>query len=150
VAEDLRRGASEFTKAANAKLLDELPFEDKRDFDDATRGFIAPLLEDGVVEDDESGRVLWDPTRFAFIEDDSEAPETVNPSLWRVSQLCLKGGLFKVADRLYQVRNADISNLTIVEGDTGLILMDPLVSPECARAALELISSIGRAGRWLP
>ena len=52
------------------------------------------------------------------------APDTVNPSLWRQSQLCLKGGLFKVVDRLYQVRNADISNLTIIEGDSGLIVID--------------------------
>lgn len=136
--EDLRRDATAFTKAANARLLDELPFEDQSDFEDATRGFIAPLINQGVVTDDETGRVLWDPTKFSFIEDGSPSPDTVNPSLWRVSQLCLKGGLFKVTDRLYQVRNQDISNLTIVEGNTGLILMDPLVSPECARAALEL------------
>src|SRR5262245_7021413 len=138
MAQDLRRDASEFTKSANAKLLDELPFEDQSDFEDATRGFIAPLIDQGVVKDDLDGRVLWDPTNFSFIEEGSPAPDTVNPSLWRVSQLCLKGGLFKVVDRLYQVRNQDISNLTIVDGDTGLILMDPLVSPECARAALEL------------
>lgn len=66
------------------------------------------------------------------------APETVNPSLWRQTQLVLKGGLFKVVDRIYQVGNADISNLTVVEGDTGLILMDPLISVETARAALKL------------
>src|SRR5262245_34972554 len=123
MAQDLRRDASEFTKSANAKLLDELPFEDQSDFEDATRRLIAPLIDQGVVKDDATGRVLWDPTKFAFIEDGSPAPDTVNPSLWRVSQLCLKGGLFKVSDRLYQVRNQDISNLTIVEGDTGLILM---------------------------
>jgi alkyl sulfatase BDS1-like metallo-beta-lactamase superfamily hydrolase len=65
-------------------------------------------------------------------------PPTVNPSLWRQSQLCAKGGLFKVVERMYQVRNHDISNLTIVEGDTGLILFDPLISTECSKAALEL------------
>jgi len=63
------------------------------------------------------------------------APDTVNPSLWRNAQLIKRGGLFKVVDRLWQVRGQDLSNLTIVEGDTGLILMDPLVSPESARAA---------------
>ena len=56
----------------------------------------------------------------------------MNPSLWRQSQLVVKGGLYKVADRLYQVRNADLSNLTIVEGDTGLIVFDPLISIETA------------------
>ena len=86
----------------------------------------------------ESGFPVWDPGRFSFITDDAPAPPTVNPSLWRQSQLCAKGGLFEVVDRLYQVRNHDISNLTIVEGDTGLILFDPLISAECSRSALEL------------
>jgi alkyl sulfatase BDS1-like metallo-beta-lactamase superfamily hydrolase len=70
--------------------------------------------------------------------DEAPCPPTVNPSLWRQSQLCARGGLFKVVDRLYQVRNQDISNLTIVEGDTGLILFDPQISAECSKAALEL------------
>ena len=83
---------------------------------------------------------VWDTIRFSFIEEDSPAPDTVNPSLWRQSQLVLKGGLFKVTDRLYQVRNADLSNMTIVEGDTGLIIFDPLHHRESrARAALELV-----------
>jgi alkyl sulfatase BDS1-like metallo-beta-lactamase superfamily hydrolase len=131
-----RKDATEFTKAANAKLLEELPFEDERDFEEAMRGFIAPLSQPTIATP--SGFPVWDVTKFSFIEEGSEAPETVNPSLWRQSQLCLKGGLFKVVDRLYQVRNADISNLTIIEGDTGLILVDPLISTETSRAALEL------------
>jgi alkyl sulfatase BDS1-like metallo-beta-lactamase superfamily hydrolase len=131
-----RKDASEFTRAANAKLLEELPFEDERDFEEAMRGMIAPLSTEAVV--DKTGRPIWDPKVFAFIEEGSAAPDTVNPSLWRQSQLCLKGGLFKVVDRLYQVRNADISNLTIIEGDTGLILVDPLISTEASAAALAL------------
>ena len=82
--------------------------------------------------------MTWDPNKFAFVGDEQPCPPTVNPSLWRQSQLCAKGGLFKVVDRLYQVRNHDISNLTIVEGDTGLILFDPLISTECSAAALAL------------
>ncbi len=85
-----------------------------------------------------SGHAVCDPTLFAFIEEGSKAPDTVNPSLWRQAQLARKGGLFKVVDRIYQVRNHDISNLTIIEGDSGLILMDPLISAETARAALDL------------
>ncbi len=131
-----RRDATEFTRAINDELLALLPFEDRRDFEDAARGLIAPLS--GGVLTAEDGRVVWDPDRFAFIDDDAPAPRTVNPSLWRQSQLCSKGGLFKVVDRLYQVRNQDISNLTIVEGDTGIIVFDPLISAECAKAALEL------------
>ena len=131
------KDATTATKAANQSLLNQLPFEDKRDFDEATRGFVAPLPNNGVIKA-EDGRVVWDVTRFDFIQEGSAAPETVNPSLWRQSQLVLKGGLFKVVDRLYQVRTADLSNLTIVEGDTGLIIFDPLISVETAKAALDL------------
>lgn len=129
--------ATKFTKASNSELLSKLPFEDRRDFEDAARGFIAPLPDRGVIKDD-NGRVVWDLTRYDFIKEDASSPETVNPSLWRQSQLVLKGGLFKVVDRLYQIRSADLSNMTIVEGDTGLIIFDPLISAETAKAALEL------------
>ena len=131
-----RQDASEFTKAVNEELLSLLPFEDRQDFEDAARGHIADIS--GSVVHASDGRVTWDPNRFAFIGEDKPCPPTVNPSLWRQSQLCAKGGLFKVVDRMYQVRNHDISNLTIVEGDTGLILFDPLISTECSAAALEL------------
>jgi alkyl sulfatase BDS1-like metallo-beta-lactamase superfamily hydrolase len=133
---DDRQDASEFTKAVNDELLSLLPFEDRQDFEDAARGHIADISESVVRAAD--GRVTWDPNRFAFVGEDKPCPPTVNPSLWRQSQLCAKGGLFKVVDRMYQVRNHDISNLTIVEGDTGLILFDPLISTECSAAALEL------------
>jgi alkyl sulfatase BDS1-like metallo-beta-lactamase superfamily hydrolase len=131
-----RQDATEFTKAVNDELLTLLPFEDRQDFEDAARGHIAEIS--GSVVHAPDGRVTWDPNKFAFVGDEQPCPPTVNPSLWRQSQLCAKGGLFKVVDRLYQVRNHDISNLTIVEGDTGLILFDPLISTECSKAALEL------------
>ena len=131
-----RGAASEFTKAVNDELLARLPFEDRQDFEDAARGLIAPLPDEPVTS--ASGRVIWDPNAFAFIEPGSDAPDTVNPSLWRQSQLCAQGGLFEVVPRLYQVRNADLSNLTIVEGDSGLIVFDPLISAECAAMAMEL------------
>ncbi|MEZ5125258.1 MAG: alkyl sulfatase dimerization domain-containing protein [Thermoleophilia bacterium] len=132
-----RKEATAATRAANQKLLETLPFSDRREFEEAERGFIAALPDDGVIKDD-GGRVVWDLSRFAFISDDAPTPDTVNPSLWRQSQLVVKGGLYKVVDRIYQVRTADLSNLTIVEGDTGLIVFDPLISTETARAALEL------------
>ena len=133
---DDRKPATDFTQAVNDELLTLLPFEDRQDFEDAARGHIADIQ--GAVVKTDDGRVVWDPNRFAFVAEDAPAPPTVNPSLWRQAQLCAKGGLFKVVDRLYQVRNHDISNLTIVEGDTGLILFDPLISTECSAAALEL------------
>lgn len=129
--------ATESTKTVNQSLLDRLPFADTRDFEEAVRGFMAPLPGNGMIKADD-GRVVWDMTRFDFIAEGSPAPDTVNPSLWRQAQLILKGGLFKVTERLYQVRNADLSNLTIVEGDTGLIIFDPLISAETAKAALDL------------
>lgn len=134
---DRRKDATEHTKAANARLLDELPFDDQQDFEDAARGLIAPLPDSGVIEGGD-GAPVWDISRYSFIEEGSQAPETVNPSLWRQSQLVLKGGLFEVVEGLYQVRNADLSNLTIVEGEEGLIVFDPLITVETARAAMEL------------
>ena len=133
---DERLDATDFTKAVNDELLSYLPFEDRQDFEDAAKGHIAEL--NGAVTKTADGRTVWDPNKFAFVAEDKPAPPTVNPSLWRQSQLTAIGGLFKVVDRMYQVRNHDISNLTIVEGDTGLILFDPLISTECAEAALEL------------
>jgi alkyl sulfatase BDS1-like metallo-beta-lactamase superfamily hydrolase len=129
--------ATATTKEANAKLLDLLPFASKQDMEEATRGFIAPLPNNGVITNDK-GQPVWDMRRFQFILDQEKAPDTVNPSLWRQSRLVMQGGLFKVVDGLYQVRNADLSNLTIYEGRTGIILADPLISAETAKAALEL------------
>jgi alkyl sulfatase BDS1-like metallo-beta-lactamase superfamily hydrolase len=135
---DDRADATEHTRAANERLLGELPFADRQDFEDAERGFIAPLANDGVLDREGGGPPVWDDSRFGFIEEGSDAPDSVNPSLWRQSQLVRKGGLFKVVDRLYQVRNQDLSNLTVVEGDEGLIVFDPLITVEAARAAMDL------------
>lgn len=129
--------ASPSTQAANAKLKALLDFGDRQDFEDAARGLVAPLPDNGVIRN-AAGRVVWDMTAYAFINQESPAPDTVNPSLWRQSCLTMLGGLFKVTDRLYQVRNADLSNMTIYEGDTGIIIADPLISAETAKAALAL------------
>lgn len=91
--------ATAATKSANAKLLQELPFADKQSFDDAHRGFIAPLSEQVIKTQD--GRPVWDPKKFGFIKEGSDAPDTVNPSLWRQSQLITISGLFKVTDRIF-------------------------------------------------
>jgi alkyl sulfatase BDS1-like metallo-beta-lactamase superfamily hydrolase len=79
----------------------------------------------------------FDTKPYAFLGKD-EVPATVNPSLWRQAQLNAVNGLFQVTDRVYQVRGLDIANMTIIEGDTGLILVDPLLSNETAKAALDL------------
>jgi alkyl sulfatase BDS1-like metallo-beta-lactamase superfamily hydrolase len=110
------------------------PFDDTQDVEDAERGLIARL--DPCVIRDDSGRVVWDNDSYAFIEGDS--PDTVNPSLWRQSRLVAIQGLFEVVEGIYQVRGFDLSNVTFVEGDTGVIVIDPLISTETAAAALAL------------
>ncbi len=130
-----RKGATEATVEALKAATAGLDWEDRRDFDDAERGFIAPLPE-GPVQG-EGILPAFDPGRLDFVGD-REAPDTVNPSLWRQAGLIGRGGLYQVTDRIYQVRNMDLSNMTIVEGETGLIVIDPLISTETARAALDL------------
>lgn len=132
---DVARDADPATQAANAAMAAKLPFGDRRDFEAAQRGLIAPVPE-GVVRTD-GGTVLWNLGEYAFI-DGELAPATVNPSLWRMARLNLANGLFKVTERVYQLRGFDISNMTVLEGETGVILIDPLMTAEVARAALSL------------
>ncbi len=124
------------TVEANRHVGQALPFADRRDFDDARRGFVG-TLPDGEVRTAD-GRVVYSMKPYAFIDKPGPAPESVNPSLWRQAQLNQLHGLFKVTERMYQVRSLDISNMTIVEGQTGLILIDPLLTAETAKAALDL------------
>ncbi len=132
---DAARDAEPATKAANATMAANLPFADTADFEAAKRGLIATVPE-GIVRTG-GGTVLWNLGEYAFI-DGELAPDTVNPSLWRMARLNLANGLFKVTERLYQLRGFDIANMTVIEGDSGLILIDPLTTAEVARAALEL------------
>jgi len=129
------KDASPITAALNRAVLDALPFSDKEDFDDVRRGFLATLPEIEIKND--QGRVVWTLRDYTFL-DDEHAPATVNPSLWRLARLNLNHGLFQVTDRIYQIRGFDVSNMTLIEGDRGLIVVDPLMSTEVARAGLEL------------
>lgn len=121
-------------ESAHREHLTALPFDDTADFTDADRGFIA-ALEPCVIKAAD-GRVVWDNDTYAFLEGD--APPSVHPSLWRQSRLCAKQGLYEVVEGIYQVRGFDLSNITFVEGDTGVIVIDPLISTETAAAALAL------------
>jgi alkyl sulfatase BDS1-like metallo-beta-lactamase superfamily hydrolase len=125
---------TEAIAAANRAHVASLPFADTRDFDDADRGFIAALEPCVVTAAD--GRVVWDNDSYNFL--DAEAPDSVHPSLWRQSQLCAKQGLYEVVPGIYQVRGLDLSNISFIEGDTGVIVIDPLISTETAAAALAL------------
>ena len=124
----------ESIREANAAVRMHLPFDNREDFDDARRGLVAPLSEPLITATD--GRVVWDADGWAFV--DGECPDCVNPSLWRQSQLNVIHGLFEVCEGIYQVRGADLSNMTIVEGDEGVLVIDPLISTETAAAALAL------------
>jgi alkyl sulfatase BDS1-like metallo-beta-lactamase superfamily hydrolase len=124
-------------ESAHAEHLDGFPFADTRDFADADRGFIA-ALKPGVVRATD-GRVVWDNDVYGFLTGD--APTSVHPSLWRQSTLAAKQGLYEVVEGIYQVRGLDLSNTSFIEGDTGVIVIDPLVSTETAAAALALYRS---------
>ncbi|RVW00229.1 alkyl/aryl-sulfatase [Rhodococcus xishaensis] len=119
---------------ANVRFAETLPDGDDAD---AQRGFVAALTP-GVVRAAD-GTVVWDNDAYSFLE--GECPPTVNPSLWRQGRLCAKQGLFEVCEGIYQVRGLDLSNMTLVEGDTGVIVIDPLISTETAAAALGLYRS---------
>jgi alkyl sulfatase BDS1-like metallo-beta-lactamase superfamily hydrolase len=116
-------------------LAQELAEEDGADFEDARRGFIGSTEHAEVIRPD--GHVIWSMRGYGFLEDESPAP-TVNPSLWRQARLNMHHGLFEVAPRIYQVRGFDIANISFIEGDTGLVIIDCLQVAESASAALAL------------
>ncbi len=136
--EDLRKSksATETTASLNTAVLNDLPFEDRSMFENARRGFIATLYPLTITRQSD-GKASYDLSDMSFEED--EAPATVNPSLWRQAQLnALNHGLYEVVDGIYQVRGFDLGHMTIIRGETGWILIDPLTSAESSKAALEL------------
>ena len=132
-----RGSVTDATKAANAAMADRLPLDDPGDFTDARRGLLAQIEADAIRDSD--GNVVWP---IAQYEDAvaGEAPDTVNPSLWRQSQLTNMHGLFEVTDGIWQVRGYDLAVMSVIEGETGWIIVDPLLSNETAAAALQLVN----------
>ena len=126
--------ASPATKAANAAMAATLNWDDKEEEEFAARGFVAAWPEKQIKTAD--GRVAWDFSAFDTVV--GPAPDTANPSLWRHAQLIAKAGLYKVTDRVYQVRGFDVSVMTVIVGSSGLIIVDPLTTAEVAKAALTL------------
>jgi alkyl sulfatase BDS1-like metallo-beta-lactamase superfamily hydrolase len=127
--------ASAWVVAQHQALLTALPFADTADFDDAARGFLGTIHHAKVTS--AQGRAVWSLEPYGFLSE-AEAPATVNPSLWRQSRLNMHHGLFEVVPGVYQVRGLDIANMTLIEGDSGVIVVDTLTSIEGARAAMEL------------
>jgi len=128
--------ASAHTRAVHRAAVTNLPFEDTEDFEESERGLLA--RETALVLRDGDGAVVWDMEAYRFVHPGGSPPDTVHPSLWRNAQLNTAHGLFEVAPGIYQVRGYDLSNVTFVEGERGVIVIDPLISTECAAAALAL------------
>ena len=128
--------ATAATAEAHAEVAERLPLDDRGDVEDAGRGFLAAIEADAILDDE--GNTVWSIPQFDFIT--GEAPATVNPSLWRQSGLAAKHGLFEVADGIWQVRGYDLSVMSVIEGETGWIIVDPLTVKETAAAGLKLVN----------
>jgi alkyl sulfatase BDS1-like metallo-beta-lactamase superfamily hydrolase len=136
--DDLKQAkpASNTTIRANQAVYTQLDFTDQQSFADASRGFIA-TLSPMTIPHDRLKRPAYDLEACSFLKDD--APDTVNPSLWRQAQLNAQHhGLFEVVEGIYQIRSFDIANMTLIKGNTGWIIIDPLTSSETSRAGLAL------------
>lgn len=132
---DVRGDATTSTELLHGEFSSALPWSDDQDFRSVDRGFIGTLSDPRIHNSD--GQIVMDLTSSEFLQ--ADAPATANASLWRMAQLNSRHGLFKVCDRVYQVRNFDISNLTVIIGDEGFIVVDPLYSEETAAAAMQLV-----------
>lgn len=136
-AADQPKPASAATAAAQKAVAAALPAEDGRDAAFAAQGFIATRTDPVIKAAD--GRPVWNLAAYDFVA--GSAPDTVNPSLWRHIGLLRKHGLFAVSEGVWQVRGFDVSNMTVIRGQTGWILVDPLTNRETAAAALELVNA---------
>ena len=130
------KDASSLTEAVNVAWYDKLDFEDRSEYENATRNLIA--APDALEICDDAGRVIWSQKAYTFVEG-ADAPAPANPSLWENTRNNHVYGLFKVIDGIYQVRGYDMANLTLIEGQTGWIVIDTLMSVECTRAAMALV-----------
>ncbi|MCI5043141.1 MAG: MBL fold metallo-hydrolase, partial [Aquisalinus sp.] len=128
--------ATAATTAANTSVATRLPLDNETDFENASRGFLAKIEDDAIRS--ASGDIVWDIGQFDFLTGD--APATVNPSLWRQAKLAAQHGLFEVTDGIWQVRGYDLAVMTIIEGETGWIIIDPLTTVETAAASLQLVN----------
>ena len=129
--------ASDATVAAHRNVAAQLPAEDGRDLDFAERGFIGTLSDPVITSKD--GKPGWNLDAYDWMTDGT-SPNTVNPSLWRHMGLLRKHGLFAVTDNIWQVRGFDVSNMTVIKGQTGWIIIDPLTTRDTAAAALRLVN----------
>ena len=130
-------GATTITAEANAEWYEKLDFSDRREFANAERGWLDNA--EGRIIDGDDNRSVWDLQSYGDLNRD--APDTVNPSLWRNTQLNAKAGLFEVCDGIYQVRGFDMANTTFIRTDHGWIVFDVLMCKENMKAAKELMEN---------
>lgn len=130
------KAASPSTSAAHLRIASSLPAEDGRDAEFSDRGFIATLADPVIKSKD--GKPVWNLDAYAWVE--GKSPDTINPSLWRHMGLLRKHGLFALSEGMWQIRGFDVSNMTIIKGQTGWILIDPLTTRDTAAAALRLVN----------
>lgn len=131
------KDATKYTAEINSALYSTLDFDDNSEYENATKGLIdAP---ESLELKDDNGNVIWSQKAYSFLDDYDEAPSSVNPSLWENTKNNHAYGLFEVTEGIYQVRGYDMANLTLVKGDTGWIVFDPLMSTECTQAAMQLV-----------
>jgi len=133
---EIPKKATNHTKKINQSVYKKLDFNDKRERKFAERGLLVNARQLEIK--DEAGKVVWSQKAYDFIN--RSCCDTANPSLWRNTQLNHLAGLFKVMDGIYQIRGFDMTNITFIEGESGWIVFDPLMSVECSRAALELVN----------
>lgn len=130
------KAATAATRAVHERLRARLDFDQSDDFDNAARGLVEAVPDGGVVRAD-GGAVVWNLPAYDFLDGTQDIP-TINPSLLRMARLNMANGLFRVVDRVWQVRGMDLANMTIIEGASGLIVIDCMTTAEVATAALEL------------
>lgn len=131
----MAKEATTYTKEINQSVYNKLNFDDEKEVEFSKRGLIDAPEHLELV--DGNGKVVWSQKAYEFV--DGCCPDTANPSLWRHTYMNHQYGLFKVNDKIYQVRGYDMANLTVVKGDTGWIVFDPLLTIECSRAAMDLV-----------
>ncbi|MFM8745618.1 MAG: alkyl/aryl-sulfatase [Aestuariivirga sp.] len=139
------KAPSRFTLDVIKTSAADLPFADERDLEEVEKGFIAPMPDLKIMAD--GGHVAWDMERFQFLNEDREF-DSIHPSMLRIARLNNNYGLYEVIPGIYQVRGADLSDITFVRGKTGWIVFDPLVTAEVVRAALKLFQE--KVGGGLP
>ena len=132
------KAPSSFTIAKWEEIKKTYPFEDKRDFDEQKKGFIAAPAYKQIMAD--AGTVAWDMGKYAFLLEEGKDFKSIHPSLQRQAYLNLNYGLYEVIPGIYQVRGYDLANISFIKSKTGWIVFDPLTSKETAKAALDFIN----------